>query len=74
MGLERVTSVLQCKRSNYDTDVFMPIFKEIERISGAALYAGKVGRQEDPQALDMAYRVIADHIRTSLLPLLTGCP
>ena len=72
MGLERVTSVLQCKRSNYDTDVFMPIFKEIERISGAAPYAGKVGRQEDPQALDMAYRVIADHIRTLTFAITDG--
>ncbi|TEB18755.1 hypothetical protein C9890_0329 [Perkinsus sp. BL_2016] len=72
MGLERVTSVLQCKRSNYDTDVFMPIFKEIERISGAAPYAGKVGRTEDPEALDMAYRVIADHIRTLTFSITDG--
>ena len=72
MGLERVTSVLQCKRSNYDTDVFMPIFKEIELISGAAPYAGKVGRTEDPEALDMAYRVIADHIRTLTFAITDG--
>lgn len=72
MGLERVTSVLQCKRSNYDTDVFMPIFKEIERISGAAPYAGKVGRAEDPEALDMAYRVLADHIRTLTFAITDG--
>jgi alanyl-tRNA synthetase len=72
MGLERVTSVLQCKRSNYDTDVFMPIFKEIERVTGAAPYAGKVGRAEDPEALDMAYRVLADHIRTLTFSITDG--
>lgn len=72
MGLERVTSVLQCKRSNYDTDVFMPIFKEIERVSGAVPYAGKVGRTEDPEALDMAYRVLADHIRTLTFAITDG--
>lgn len=72
MGLERVTSVLQCKRSNYDTDVFVPIFKEIERITGAAPYAGRVGRTEDPEALDMAYRVIADHIRTLTFSITDG--
>ena len=72
MGLERVTSVLQCKRSNYDTDVFMPIFREIERITGAVPYAGKVGRTEDPEALDMAYRVLADHIRTLTFAITDG--
>ncbi len=32
MGLERITSILQDKRSNYDTDVFMPIFEEIQKL------------------------------------------
>lgn len=72
MGLERVTSVLQCKRSNYDTDVFMPIFGEIERICGSESYRGRVGREADPEALDMAYRVLADHIRTLTFAITDG--
>ncbi len=72
MGLERVTSVLQCKRSNYDTDVFMPLFEAIQAASGAAPYAGRVGRKEDPEALDMAYRVLADHIRTLTFSIADG--
>jgi alanyl-tRNA synthetase len=33
MGFERITSVIQDKRSNYDTDLFMPIFSAIEKVS-----------------------------------------
>jgi len=63
MGLERVTSVLQNKMSNYDTDVFSGIFQRIQELTGARSYSGKVGA-EDVDGLDMAYRVIADHVRT----------
>ncbi|PJF18581.1 hypothetical protein PSACC_01613 [Paramicrosporidium saccamoebae] len=75
MGFERVLSVLQNKRSNYDTDVFMPIFAEIEQRSGCRPYSGKVGRSEDVDGIDMAYRVIADHIRTLTFSISDGgCP
>eukprot|EP00923_Selenidium_pygospionis_P020083 GHVN01034869.1.p1 GENE.GHVN01034869.1~~GHVN01034869.1.p1 ORF type:complete len:780 (-),score=180.31 GHVN01034869.1:3834-6005(-) len=64
MGLERVTSILQGKDSNYDTDAFTPIFEAVKVLApNAPAYGGKIG-DEDPHKIDMAYRVIADHLRT----------
>ena len=52
LGLERITAVLQGKNSNYDTDLFLPIFRKIEKISDLIF-------KTDPAA----FQVIADHIR-----------
>lgn len=74
LGLERLVSVIQNKRANYDTDFFMPIFKAIENGTGARPYSGKVGA-EDVDGIDMAYRVLADHARTLTIALSDGgCP
>jgi len=55
MGLERLTAVIQEKKSNYDTDLFRPIIKFVEKISGKAY-----GQNADN---DISIRVIADHSR-----------
>jgi alanyl-tRNA synthetase len=62
MGYERLVSVLQDKRSNYDTDVFSPLFKKIEEVTKARPYSDKYGA-DDTDGIDTAYRVIADHVR-----------
>lgn len=54
MGFERVLSVLQGKKSNYDTDLFQPLIRRISELSGHA-YEGQDA---------IAMRVIADHVRT----------
>lgn len=56
MGFERLTRVLQGKKSNYDTDIFQPLIKELENISGK-VYGGSDSKQ------DIAFRVISDHVR-----------
>ena len=58
MGFERVVRVIQGKESNYDIDVWTGIFEAIREHTGAHPYGGQMD-----DAVDMAYRVIADHIR-----------
>ena len=52
MGLERMACIMQEVETNYDTDLFMPIIKEVEKLTGVK-YTGQ-----------MAFKVIADHIRS----------
>ncbi len=59
-GLERLCCVMQGVDTNYDTDLFMPIIKEIENISGVK-YEGQ-----------MAFKVIADHVRTVTFAVADG--
>lgn len=71
MGFERLVSVIQDKPSNYDTDLFVPLFEKIEQGTGAAKYQGRVGAA-DTDGIDMAYRVLADHARTLTIALADG--
>ena len=82
MGFERVAAIIQTTQnftdftkpvSNYDTDVFTPIFDELEKLSGkkytSTLSGGKPNEQEQ---IDIAFRVIGDHIRTLSFSIADG--
>jgi alanyl-tRNA synthetase len=71
MGFERLVSVLQDKLSNYDTDVFTPLFKIIQEVTGTRAYEGKFGA-EDTEGIDTAYRVVADHLRLCTFAISDG--
>ncbi|KAL6561706.1 hypothetical protein OROMI_017307 [Orobanche minor] len=74
MGFERLTSILQNKMSSYDTDVFLPIFDAIQKQQMLEHIRAKVGPY-DKDGVDMAYRVVADHIRTLSFAIADGsCP
>ena len=64
MGFERLCMALQGKKSNYDTDVFQPIIKAIGNLAGLAY-------GQDPK-VDVAMRVVADHIRTIAFSITDG--
>ncbi len=64
MGFERLCMALQGKQSNYDTDVFQPLLKEIGKICSC-----EYGKKKET---DIAMRVIADHIRTIAFSITDG--
>ncbi|MBI5972653.1 alanine--tRNA ligase [Staphylococcus caledonicus] len=64
MGLERMASIAQNVRTNYETDLFMPIIHEVEHVSGKTYL--KVDEH------DVAFKVIADHIRTIAFAISDG--
>jgi alanyl-tRNA synthetase len=96
MGLERITAMIQGTKnftdfsgivSNYETDVFRPIFDELEKLSGKKYRStlplvGRLGetpaadtaalQKEEQEKIDIAFRVIADHIRTLSFAIADG--
>ncbi|MDD6737921.1 MAG: alanine--tRNA ligase [Prevotella sp.] len=64
MGFERLVRALQGKHSNYDTDVFQPVIKEMEKLTGLTY-----GEKEE---VDVAMRVIADHMRAVSFSIADG--
>ena len=85
MGFERVSSIMQCTRnftdftgiiSNYETDIFRPIFEKLGQMSGKRYGStlpkpGSTGDNEQ-EKIDVAFRVIADHIRTLSFSIADG--
>jgi len=86
MGFERATSIIQgtkgfkdfanAKISNYETDIFRPIFNALEKLSGkkytSTLPPADLSTINSQQSTDVAFRVIADHIRTLSFAIADG--
>ena len=85
MGFERVTGIIQNTKgftdfnrmiSNYETDIFRPLFDRIEKLSGkrygSTLPASGTPARTDQEKIDVAFRVIADHIRTLSFAIADG--
>jgi alanyl-tRNA synthetase len=85
MGFERAVAIIQGTKnltdfsgtiSNYETDVFHPIFDELERLSGAkygrTLPIHGSGGESEQEKIDVAFRVIADHIRALSFAIADG--
>ena len=68
MGFERLCMALQNVKSNYDTDVFTPLIREIETITGVKYEDTSVSGEES----DIAIRVIADHVRAVAFSIADG--
>lgn len=82
MGFERVAAVIQSTHnftdfskpvSNYDTDIFSPIFDELEKLSGKKYTSTLPGQnQTEQEKVDVAFRVVGDHIRTLSFSIADG--
>ena len=73
MGFERLVRMLQGKHSNYDTDIFQPIIKAQEQITGlkyTTFEEGEVSKEQDD--INVAMRVCADHLRAVSFSIADG--
>jgi alanyl-tRNA synthetase len=85
MGFERVTGIIQCTRnfadftgiiSNYESDIFRPLFARLEQLSGkqygSTLPTPGTSGHTSQERTDVAFRVVADHIRTLTFAIADG--
>lgn len=72
MGLERLVTFLQNKKSNYDTDLFMPLIKTVHKIAGGDAYGSIYDTDCAEFQRDCAYRILADHSRMITVALADG--
>jgi len=73
MGFERLVRMLQGKHSNYDTDIFQPIIKAEEQITGLKYTTFEEGEVDKAQeAINVAMRVCADHLRAVSFSIADG--
>src|SRR5437764_3610264 len=85
MGFERATAIIQGTKnltdfsgtiSNYETDIFRPIFDELKKLSGkkysSTLPKSGVAHETEQEKIDVAFRVIADHIRALSFAIADG--
>src|SRR6202040_1134077 len=85
LGLERTTAIIEGTKnftkfsgtvSNYETDIFRPIFDELEELSGkkyeSTLPKHETAGESDQEKIDIAFRVIADHIRALSFAIADG--
>ena len=73
MGFERLVRMLQGKHSNYDTDIFQPIIKEEERLTGLHYTRSDEENESDKsEAINVAMRVCADHLRAVAFSIADG--
>jgi alanyl-tRNA synthetase len=72
MGFERLVRVLQGKQSNYDTDVFSSLIQKIEQLSGLRYKPEEEDKHKKQLLINIAMRVIADHIRTISFSIADG--
>ena len=64
MGLERMAMILQNKKSNYDTDIFTDYIKKLEYLTNK--------NYSENEGIDIAFRIVADHIRAIILTISQG--
>ena len=72
MGFERLVRAIQGKHSNYDTDVFQPIIRAIEQLTGLKYNSDNSECSENSESINVAMRVCADHLRTIAFSIADG--